>query len=98
MKKNLRTGVTMLCAVFALAACAAGVNPSEHVPDEGGNVAGFFLGFWHGFIIWFTFFISLFTDSVQIYDVNNNGGWYDFGYLLGLSCVVGGGTASVSSR
>ena len=28
--------------------------------------------------------MSLFTDKVAIYAVPNNGGWYDFGYFLGI--------------
>jgi hypothetical protein len=74
-----------------LAACAAGVNPQVDVPDEGGRTAGFFFGLWHGIIMPIAFVISLFTDRVSIYDVNNTGGWYDFGYLLGLCISLGGG-------
>ena len=28
----------------------------------------------------------------MIYEVNNTGGWYDFGFILGVSMVWGGGT------
>lgn len=34
--------------------------------------------------------ISLFTDTVNLYEVHNNGNWYDFGFILGLSCSLGG--------
>ncbi|MDA3937638.1 MAG: hypothetical protein PF636_12455, partial [Actinomycetota bacterium] len=54
-------------------------------------VAGFWLGLWHGFIVLFTFLISLFRDNVTIYEVSNNGGWYNFGYLLGVMMFWGGG-------
>lgn len=48
-------------------------------------IAGFWAGLWHGFIALFTFVISLFTDSVRMYEVlrHNSGKLYDFGYLLG---------------
>jgi hypothetical protein len=52
--------------------------------------AGFLYGLWHGFIILITFIISLFKDGVQIYEWHNTGGWYDFGYLLGVMMFFGG--------
>lgn len=54
--------------------------------------AGFWAGLWHGFIAWITFIISLFSDKVSMYEVNNNGAWYHFGFLLGLGAFVGGGS------
>lgn len=34
----------------------------------------------------------MFTDTVRFYEVNNNGGWYDFGFLLGIRVFLGGGS------
>jgi hypothetical protein len=34
---------------------------------------------------------------VNIYEVHNNGNWYDFGFVLGVSVVFGSG-ARASSR
>jgi hypothetical protein len=45
---------------------------------------GFLLGLWHGIIFPLAWLVSLFTDKVAIYAVPNNGGWYDFGYFLGI--------------
>jgi hypothetical protein len=28
---------------------------------------------------------------VRIYEVNNNGRWYDFGFIIGVSGAFGGG-------
>jgi len=41
-----------------------------------------------------TFIINLFKHDVKVYDVNNNGGWYNFGFLLGVICVWGGGSGA----
>ena len=71
-----------------LVSCAPGPNPAE---GGAGDVAGFWAGLWHGFTILFTFVISLFNKDVGIYEVNNNGGWYNFGYLLGIIMFWGGG-------
>jgi hypothetical protein len=48
------------------------------------------MGLWHGFIALFTFIISLFRDDVSIYEVVNNGGWYNFGFILGVMIFWGG--------
>ena len=45
---------------------------------------GFFGGLWHGMIVPFSWIGSLFSDSIAIYAYNNNGGWYDFGFVMGL--------------
>ncbi|HET7475725.1 MAG TPA: hypothetical protein VFJ97_06825 [Dermatophilaceae bacterium] len=75
----------------ALAACAAGANTQV---GTGGGAAGFWLGLWHGLISPVTFIISLFSDTVGIYEVHNVGGWYDFGFILGVSVAFSGGARS----
>ena len=47
-------------------------------------------GLWHGFIFPVAWVISLFVREVSVYAVPNNGGWYDFGYFLGI-VVFGAG-------
>lgn len=61
-------------------------------------MAGFWLGLWHGIIAPVTFLISLFTDNVNIYEVHNNGNWYDFGFVLGAGILFGGGGAPAGDR
>jgi hypothetical protein len=48
---------------------------------------GFLHGVWHGMIAVIAFFVSLFDDSVAIYASYNSGGWYDFGFLLGVGSL-----------
>jgi hypothetical protein len=60
--------------------------------DEEGEIAGFWRGLWHGIIAPITFIISLFNKNIGIYEVYNNGGWYNFGFMLGLSMSLGGGS------
>lgn len=79
-------------AVFATA-CAAGINTLAQTPDAGGVLAGFWRGLWHGLIAPVTFVISLFTQKVRLYEVHNNGGWYDFGFVVGLLASLGGPSA-----
>jgi hypothetical protein len=51
---------------------------------------GFWGGLWHGIIAPFAWIGSLFSDDIAIYAVNNNGGWYDFGFILGIGALTGG--------
>ena len=85
-----RTRVFVLIAIsLTVAACvakqsAAAVNPAA---------PGFLEGVWHGFIFPVAWVISLFTDDISVYQVPNNGGWYDFGYFVGI-CFLGVGARS----
>jgi hypothetical protein len=88
MNKKARIAVMIILAIIVLTACAAGPNPEV---DAGPDPAGFWLGLWQGFIAPITFFISLFTDEVNIYEVNNTGNWYDFGYVIGAGLLLSGG-------
>jgi hypothetical protein len=91
MKPRVSTVVLVVAlAMLLLAACAPGVNQQIGSVDQAGVVAGFWRGVWHGLIAPITFVVSLFRSDVRIYEVHNSGGWYDFGYVLGLSIVFGG--------
>ena len=97
MKKIIILLVCGLTVLF-VAGCAAGPNEMANSPDEEGEVAGFWQGLWHGIISPFTFIISLFVDTIHLYEVHNNGGWYNFGFLLGASIIFGGGGGGVARR
>jgi hypothetical protein len=79
---------------MSLTACAAGPNVVADSAAEDVEIAGFWLGLWHGFISPFTFIISLFKDNINVYEVFNNGGWYNFGFMVGVSAIFGGGGRS----
>jgi len=87
-----------LIILFAivLVGCAAGPNSAVDTAGPDGNVAGFWLGLWHGIISPITFIISLFSDSINFYEVHNNGGWYNFGFVLGAGILFGGGGKAAS--
>lgn len=55
-------------------------------------IYGFWSGLWHGIISPITFIISLFSDSVTVWETHNNGAWYTFGFLLGVGSSIGGST------
>jgi hypothetical protein len=72
--------VLAVAALALLSACAATQSPAMVAP----TAPGFWLGLWHGFIFPIAWIVSLFVGDVAIYAVPNNGGWYDFGYFLGI--------------
>lgn len=74
-----------------LTACAAGNDRfSADAP------AGFWYGLWHGIISFISLIIHLFNPAVSVYEVHNTGGWYDFGFLLGVCGFWGGGKKVVT--
>lgn len=84
MKNNLSSKLFLFAALalvlFLISSCAE-VEPVKDCLE--GSQYGFFSGLLHGFITPVSFFVSLFDDNVAIYAVNNSGGFYDLGFLLG---------------
>lgn len=85
-------GLGLVLALLFVAGCAPGNERFDATP------AGFWAGLWHGLICVVTFIISLFTDTVRMYEVNNTGGWYNFGFLLGAAIALGGSWGSHCGR
>jgi hypothetical protein len=83
--------IVFLC-VFILIIVTSSCAPGNTKFDE--KPAGFWAGLWHGLICVITFIISLFSKSVEMYEVSNNGGWYNFGFLLGAAIALGGSGGS----
>jgi hypothetical protein len=83
----------LLVAALVLSSCAPGPNPAQGHGD-----AGFWTGLWQGLIFPITFFFSLFTDNVNVYEVANDGNWYDFGFWLGIIVIGGGGIGGCRFR
>lgn len=78
-KAGARRGLALLAALTLLSACA-----TQTAAGVEADAPGFLLGVWHGFIFPVAWVLSLFMDNVAIYAVPNNGGWYDFGYFIGV--------------
>lgn len=83
----------MLLVAVLFTGCADVTPIKEYVVDA---PYGFFGGLWHGIIAPFSFIGGLFSNDIAMYAVNNNGGWYDFGFVLGAGILFGGGGSSAS--
>lgn len=92
MQKSLFLIVTV---TVLLVSCTPGPNELIDCSEE---AAGFWLGLWHGFTVLFTFIWSLFSDGVNIYEVNNNGTWYNLGFLIGVMTFFGGSGGGACKR
>lgn len=72
------------------------------VPGDGSSgpedPAGFWWGMWHGFIALVSLIWSFIDSSVNIYEVYNNGWWYDLGFMLPWLMGFGIGASHKSSR
>ena len=91
MRKKLFATFFVLSLVLLFSGCAT--QSVTEVP----NPPGFWHGLLHGFIILFSFIVSLFTDY-EIYAFPNTGAWYNFGFLLGVMIFFGGGGAGAKKK
>lgn len=90
MNKGRNIGLIILAiiiALFALTGCADVTHVEECIP-QGEHTYGLWAGTWHGIISGPAFIGSLIWDDVAVYAINNNGGWYNFGFVGGLFTLI----------
>ena len=92
MKKNWI--YVVLVFVLFMTGCADQLSCEQ---AEVVQQVGFWHGLWHGLIAGIAFIVSLFNDDIAIYATYNSGGWYDFGFLIGVG-VTGSSASAASSR
>jgi hypothetical protein len=75
--------MTIFSAVLFLTLTGCANQPTAETYDP----PGFLMGLWHGLVAPIALVGHIFDQSIRIYAFPNGGGWYDFGFLLG----IGGG-------
>ncbi len=85
MLRSLMIVVSILILLALLTGCAPGVSGFKQ-----DNRAGFFTGIWHGWIAPVTLIWQIFDRDVRIYEVNNTGLGYDFGFYMAVIAGFGG--------
>ena len=98
MKKVLVLAATFAVVLVILTGCVAGPNELTNIPRIERGASGFWMGLWHGIIVPVTFVISLFSDNIHMYEIHNNGNWYNFGFVLGIALTWGGSGGAASRR
>jgi hypothetical protein len=90
----MRIAWALLLLALIFLSCAPQQNTFRATPTPDGSVAGFWRGLWHGLILPVSFVISLFSESIGVYETHNNGGWYNFGFVLGALLIFEGPAAT----
>ncbi len=85
MKRLAVIGVIIIIIAFLMSSCA---DTAQYTIINATEPYGFWGGVWHGMILVPDFIMSLFCDDVAVYAVNNNGGWYDFGFVGGFGFCI----------
>lgn len=88
MKNKFRkTILLLLVIVFALVLTSCVPGDGTYTPSD---PAGFFWGIWHGWISPISLIIGIFDPGIRVYEVNNTGWWYDFGFYMAIISGFGG--------
>ena len=83
-----------LAMLGALALCVLLAGCATQLDTAAAGVPGFWMGLVHGFIAPFDLVAHLFDYHIRMYAVPNSGGWYDLGFLIGVSSLCGGGVGA----
>lgn len=85
IKKKLHLLVLFVFLTFAISSCMPG---SEAIQEK--KPVGFFMGVWHGWIAPVSLVVGLFNPPIKIYEPDNTGWWYDFGFYIAIISGFGG--------
>lgn len=85
--KFKKTVLLMLVIVFTLALTSCVPGDGTYTP---GNPAGFLWGIWHGWVSPISLIIGIFDPGIRVYEINNTGWWYDFGFYMAIISGFGG--------
>jgi hypothetical protein len=85
MKKTVVLLIVCLIAIMLLAGCMP--NEDINKPDK---TAGFLMGIWHGWIAPISLIAGIFDSGIRVYEPNNTGWWYDFGFYIAIISGFGG--------
>jgi hypothetical protein len=92
-KRIVLVGIIIALLLLILSGC---------VPGDGRNTtdrpAGFLWGIWHGWLAPVSLIIGLFNKNIRVYEVNNTGWWYDFGFYIAVISGFGGASLSRKNR
>lgn len=83
--KRFKNAILAVLVVLLFVGCAHNEG-IRCVTDN--DLYGFWGGLWHGLILPLTWIGSLFSENIAIYAVDNNGGWYDFGFVFGVGGIA----------
>jgi polyferredoxin len=77
--------VFLILTLMLLSGCVPGGGTYDRE-----SPAGFFSGVWHGWIAPFSLIVGIFNGDVRVYEPNNTGWLYDFGFYIAIIGGFGG--------
>ena len=80
-----KAGYLLIMVVLLMVLLSGCIPGHERYTEE--TPAGFFWGVWHGWLAPISLIWSLFDANVGIYETENVGWWYDFGFYI---AIIGG--------
>jgi len=95
MKNSIKFLLLFIAAGLIFTSCAH-VQPIEECIKNSDVIHGFWFGLWNGMTAGFAFIGKLFDRDIAIYATNNNGIWYDFGFILGVGGLFSSGVKSAT--
>lgn len=87
MQHRKRALLILLVIVTMVLLTTCMPNPSRAAHP---SPSGFFMGVWHGWIAPISLIVGFFNDTTRVYDPNNTGWWYDFGFYMAVISGFGG--------
>ncbi len=86
MKRKLAlVFILIVITAFLLTSCIPG--DGKHTTNK---PAGFFWGVWHGWIAPVSVVVGIFNHDIRVYETQNTGWWYDFGFYIAVISGFGG--------
>ena len=85
MKIQKSVCILFLIILITVSGCVPG--DGKHTAEE---PAGFFWGIWHGWIAPISLIWQLFNPEIRVYEPQNTGWWYDFGFYIAIISGFGG--------
>jgi hypothetical protein len=87
--KNLKhpqlLALGLILLILLLMSSCAQVHDVKPCIKTADHICGFWHGAWHGMVMDIALIGKFFDNDIAIYSVNNNGWWYDFGFVIGLT-------------
>ena len=97
MNSNRVVLAILLVSLLCLTGCVAQPATIIECVDYPRVPSGFFSGIWHGIISPISLIAQALGANWSVYDIVNTGGWYDFGFLLGVASSLGSSTTVKTS-
>ena len=90
MKADSRTrGIAAVAGIIVLVALLSSCMPGDG-RNSTAKPANFLMGIWHGWIAPVSVIVGIFNKSIRVYEPNNTGWWYDFGFYMAIVSGFGG--------